>query len=130
MTWRHFMARQEVLGGRSMSKAVKTPATGRVPFQESQDTDVLHFLTRTLQAHILDAEPQDVLAKLQNLKDALAQQERTLSDWPDSPSKERICAALGKAMRLVRQIVDDFESSETVRDAKASGRDSVAATDY
>jgi len=64
-----------------MSKAVKTPAMGRVHFQESQDTDVLHFLTRTLQAHILDAEPQDVLAKLQNLKDALAQQERTLSDW-------------------------------------------------
>jgi len=81
MTWRHLMARQEVLGGRSMSKAVKTPAMGRVHFQESQDTDVLHFLTRTLQAHILDAEPQDVLAKLQNLKDALAQQERTLSDW-------------------------------------------------
>jgi hypothetical protein len=120
MTWRHSMARREILGGRAMSKALKIPDMGRVAFQKSQDNDVLHFLTRTLQAHILDAAPQEVLAKLQNLQDALAQQESTLSDWPDSPSKERICMALAKAKRLVAQIVDDFESSEPVRDAKAS----------
>jgi hypothetical protein len=112
------MARREIRG-RLMSNALKTPDTVRVPLQTIQDNDVLHFLTRTLQAHILDAEPQNVLVKLQNLNDALAQQERTLSDWPDSPSKERICTALAKAKRLVRRIVDDFESSDAVRGAKA-----------
>jgi len=34
----------------------------------ASEGDVLHFLTRTLQAHIIDAEPHDVLAKLQNLQ--------------------------------------------------------------
>ena len=103
-----------------MSKALKTPDMGHVPLQTTQDNDVLHFLTRTLQAHILDAEPQDVLTKLQNLNNALAQQESTLSNWPESPSKERICTALAKAKRLVGKIVDDFESPSSVRGAKAS----------
>lgn len=69
--------------------------------------DVLHFLTRTLQAHLLDAEPRDVLAKLQNLKAALDRQEATLLEWPDSASKNRICDALAKAKHLVAQIVDE-----------------------
>jgi len=100
-----------------MSKPAKTPDIARAACENSQggqDGDVLHFLTRTLQAHILDADPAAVLAKLQNLKVALAQQEGTLADWPDSPSKERICAALAKAKRLVAQIVDDFQQSESV----------------
>jgi hypothetical protein len=94
-----------------MSKAVKASASARVSHRKSQEAEgeVLHFLTRTLQAHLLDAEPQDVLAKLQQLQKALAQQERTLSDWPDSPSKTRICTALAKAKRLVAHIVDSQE---------------------
>ena len=50
-----------------MSKPAKTPDVARVAAEisrDGQDGDVLHFLTRTLQAHILDAEPTDVLAKL------------------------------------------------------------------
>ena len=70
---------------------------------QAAESDVLHFLTRTLQAHFLDAEPHDMLAKLRNLKNALEQQEVTLSDWPDSPSKDRICEALAKAKNLVTQ---------------------------
>ncbi len=83
---------------------------------------MLHLLSRTLQAHTLDTEPQTVLTKLENLKDALTQQEKTLSAWPDSPSKERICAALAKARRQVAQIVDDFEHARraAVPGAKAS----------
>ena len=106
-----------------MSKPARTSDIARVTFQKSQDGqdgDVLHFLTRTLQAHLLDAEPRDVLAKLQNLQDALAQQEHTLADWPDSPSKDRICEALAKAKSQVAQIVEDFQSSQPVRGAKAS----------
>ena len=91
-----------------MPKAAKTINFGCTALPGAANGDVLHFLTRTLQAHILDAAPQDVLAKLQNLKSALNQQETTLSDWPDSPSKERICAALAKANRLVAQLVDKF----------------------
>ncbi len=70
----------------------------------------------------LDAEPQHVLMKVQNLKDALAQQEQSLSAWPDSPSKQRMCAALARAKRQVAQIVDDFENPEgaAAPDAKAS----------
>jgi hypothetical protein len=104
-----------------MSKAASTVDIARAPVQKSQDGDVLHFLTRTLQAHFLDAEPQDVLAKLQHLQRALAQQERTLAAWPDSASKDRICAALAKAKRLVAQIIDDFNCPKpAVRDAQAS----------
>jgi hypothetical protein len=105
-----------------MSKAARTIDFGRMA-ASAADNDVIHFLQRTLQAHTLDAAPQDVLTKLQNLKSALDRQECTLSDWPDSPSKDRICTALAKARKLVARIVDEFEASaETHRsdlDAKA-----------
>ncbi len=94
-----------------MLKAAK--ASGAVPahLRKSDDGDVLHFLSRTLQAHVLDTEPSHVLAKLQTLRDALIQQEKTLSAWPSSPSKDRICAALAKAKRQITQIVADFENA-------------------
>jgi hypothetical protein len=105
-------ARQTPVKERLMSKAAKTIATGRAPVpsftDQSDDSDVLHFLTRTLQAHFLDAEPQHMLEKLRNLRSALDQQEITLSDWPESPSKDRICAALAKAKNLVAQILDEY----------------------
>jgi len=91
-----------------MSNAAKLRATIDALSARPPESDVLHFLNRTLQAHIIDAEPQSVRAKLQNLKIALEQQEITLSDWPDSPSKARICAALEKAKNVVAQIVDDL----------------------
>jgi hypothetical protein len=106
-----------------MSRTAKITDIGEAPLSSAADQDVLHFLSRTLQAHTLDAEPREVLAKLQNLKQALDQQEVTLSDWPDSPSKNRICAALAKARNVVAQIVDEFGATatehSTVRDAKA-----------
>jgi hypothetical protein len=74
----------------------------------ADEGDVVHFLTRTLQAHSLDSEPQKMLTKLKELNKALDQQEVTLSDWPDSPSKQRICAALAKAKILVTRLVDEF----------------------
>jgi hypothetical protein len=91
-----------------MSNAAKLTDSGDAPLSEAADHDVLHFLTRTLQAHTLDAEPRDVLAKLENLKRALDQQEATLSAWPDSASKDRICGALAKAKNVVAQIVDEY----------------------
>jgi hypothetical protein len=94
-----------------MSHAAKAGALGgaRLPqLADNADDDVLHFLTRTLQAHFLDAEPQRVLLKLRNLKTALDQQEITLAAWPASPSKDRICEALTKARNLVAEIVENF----------------------
>ena len=91
-----------------MSKAAKDIEAPSGPLSRIADDDVVHFLTRTLQAHILDAEPQDVVEKLQSLLTALEQQEITLLDWPDSPSKNRICTALVKARTAVSQIVDDL----------------------
>jgi hypothetical protein len=100
--------------GRTMPKAAKKIDIDVAPSiapKKAADGDVLHFLTRTLQAHFLDSEPQDMLAKLQNLKEALDRQETTLAAWPDSPSKERICTALAKARALVAEIVDQFANA-------------------
>lgn len=90
-----------------MSKAASVSPS--VP--DSIDDDVLHFLAHTLRAHIIDAQPEEVVDKLRNLLSALKQQETTLADWPDSPSKDRICAALAKARNAVSQIVCDFGSA-------------------
>jgi len=91
------------------------------------DGDVLHFLTRTLQAHIIDAEPQDVLAKLQNLRTALEQQELTLAGWPDSASKHRICVALAKARKVVSRIVEDIDAAGGADDGACSVNDASKA---
>jgi hypothetical protein len=94
-----------------MSKAVNAIEDYSAPSSRTADNDVLHFLSRTLQAHFLDARPQDVLAKLQNLMVALEQQESTLSGWPDSPSKNRICTALATARSAVSRIVEDLSTA-------------------
>ncbi|HUI15267.1 MAG TPA: hypothetical protein VL048_17555 [Xanthobacteraceae bacterium] len=91
-----------------MPKAANAIENHNTPSARAADNDVLGFLSRTLQAHFLDAKPQDVLTKLQNLEIALEQQESTLSAWPDSPSKSRICKALAKARNAVSQIVEDL----------------------
>lgn len=103
-----------------MSEAIKADQDEAAHGAEG---DVLHFLSRTLQAHILDSGPKGALEKLQNLMLALEQQEKTLSSWPDSASKARMCAALAKAMDTVSKLVDDLASPEaaprSIRAAKA-----------
>jgi len=94
-----------------MSKAANAVEDDIAPSAPAADNDVLRFLSRTLQAHFLDARPQEVLAKLQNLMVALEQQESTLSGWPDSPSKNRICTALATARDAVSRIVEDLSTA-------------------
>src|SRR5579863_9632695 len=94
-----------------MSKAVNAIEADNASPMPAADNDVLRFLSRTLQAHFLDATPQDVLTKLQNLMIALEQQESTLSGWPDSPSKNRICTALATARSAVSRIVEDLSTA-------------------
>ena len=94
-----------------MSKTAKAIEDHDPPLPPAANNDVLRFLSRTMQSHVLDAKPQDVLTKLQNLLVALEQQESTLSHWPDSPSKSRICAALVSARSAVSKIVDDLNAA-------------------
>ena len=75
------------------------------------ESDVLEFLMRTLKAHCRDGDPHDIVTKLRNLKFTLDQQESMLSDWPDSPSKDRICEALVRAKTFVVQLVADNRST-------------------
>ncbi len=91
-----------------MSKAAKATEGRSGQLLQAADGDVLHFLSRTLRANFLDAEPQDVLEKLQNLMIALEQQESALSHWPDSPNKSRICTALANSRSAISRIVDDL----------------------
>src|SRR5580658_3451974 len=101
-----------------MSHAAKTGAFdgARLPqLADDANGDIVHFLTRTLQAHFVDAEPRRMLLKLQNLKTALDQQEITLANWPDSPSKGRIRDALAKARNLVAEIAENFGSDTAGR---------------
>jgi hypothetical protein len=104
-----------------MSKAAVAIEDHGPPLSPAADDDVLRFLSRTLQSHVLDAKPQDVLAKLQNLLVALEQQESTLSHWPDSPSKSRICAALASARNAVSKTVNDLNAAaRTQPDTRAA----------
>lgn len=94
-----------------MSKTIKADGECRAPSPQAAESDVLNFLSRTLQAHIVDGEPRVALEKLQILMIALEKQERTLADWPDTASKARICAALAKARDTVAKIVADLKRS-------------------
>jgi len=105
-----------------MSKATQADEDRRAAPAQTAEADVLHFLSRTLQSHVLDGEPQGALEKLQTLMIALEQQERTLSDWPDSASKARICAALAAARSTVAKIVADL-----ARNRSQAGRPNVRA---
>ena len=91
-----------------MSKATHADENRRASVPRAAESDVLPFLSRTLQAHVLDGETHGALEKLQTLLIALEQQERTLADWPDSASKARICAALATARTAVSKMVADL----------------------
>lgn len=91
-----------------MTKAAKAGEERRTTLPKTAGDDVLHFLSRTLQAHNLDGESQGALEKLQTLMIALEKQEITLSNWPDSPSKARMCNALAKARDTVSRVVTDL----------------------
>ena len=101
-----------------MARTAKNSELGREPFRRLSDSEILLFVTRTLQPQLEDADTPNVFGKLQSLKDVLRQQEMTLPDWPDCAGKERMRAALAVASDLMAQIVDDL--------AGAAKRDSAA----
>jgi hypothetical protein len=105
-----------------MAKVQKSAETNRIPFRRLSDSEILLFVTRTLQTG--DADTADVFAKLQSLKGVLGQQEFMLSDWPDSPNKDRMRNALANAKNLVAQIANDLagaaRAGSTVDDVKSA----------
>jgi hypothetical protein len=91
-----------------MSNTAKKSEPGREPFRRLSDSEILLFVTRTLQPQLDDADAPNIFAKLQSLKDVLGQQETTLPDWPDCAGKDRMRDALAAATDLIAQIIDDL----------------------
>jgi len=102
-----------------MAKTAKKGDLGREPVRRLSDSEILLFVTRTLQPLLDDADAANVFAKLQSVKDILRQQEMTLADWPDNAGKDRLRGALAAAADLIAQIVDDLAGA--ARRASALG---------
>jgi hypothetical protein len=107
-----------------MARTAKKSELGRGPIRRLSDSEILLFVTRTLQPQLDDADAPNVFAKLQSLKDVLRQQETILPDWPDCAGKDRMRAAVAVAAELIGQIIDDLAGAAgrdaAVRDAKSA----------
>ena len=107
-----------------MARPAKKSELGREPFRRLSDSEILLFVTRTLQPQLDDADAPSVFAKLQSLKDILRQQEMILPDWPDGAGKDRMRDAVAAAAGLIAQIIDDLAGAArrdaAVRDAKSA----------
>jgi hypothetical protein len=91
-----------------MARTANKGELGREPFRRLSDSEILLFVTRTLQPQLDDADASNVFTKLQCLKDTLRQQEMTLPDWPDCAGKDRMRAAFAAAAELIAQIADEL----------------------
>jgi hypothetical protein len=91
-----------------MARTAKKSELAREAFRRLSDSEVLLFVTRTLQPQLDDADAPSVFAKLQSLKEVLGQQQMTLPDWPDCAGKDRMRDALAAAADLIAQIIDDL----------------------
>jgi hypothetical protein len=107
-----------------MLKAFKKAEPSRGPFRRLSDSEILLFVSRTLQSRNSEPNAPDVFSKLQNLKDIIDQQEIDLLDWPDSPGKDRFYASLLKAKSLVTQVAD-YLADATKDSTTASGRETA-----
>jgi len=107
-----------------MARTAKKSELGREPIRRLSDSEILLFVTRTLQPQLEDADAPNVFAKLQSLRDVLRQQEMTLPDWPDCAGKDRMRDALAVAADLIGQIIDDLAGAArrdaAVREAKSA----------
>jgi hypothetical protein len=102
-----------------MAKTAKKYDLGREPVRRLSDSEILLFVTRTLQPQLDDADAPNVFAKLRSVKDILRQQEMTLPDRPSGAGKDRLRDALAAAADLIAQIIDDLAGA--ARRASAVG---------
>lgn len=107
-----------------MARTAKKGEPGREPIRRLSDSEILLFVTRTLQPQLADADAPNVFAKLQGLRDVLRQQETILPDWPDCAGKDRMRDALAAAADLIAQIIDDLAGAArraaAAREAKSA----------
>ena len=89
-----------------MAKPAKISDLGRAPYHRLSDSEVLLFVSRTLQPPLNDAGAPTVFAKLQGLSDILQRQAAILPALPDGPGKDRMAQAVASAGTLVAEIVD------------------------
>src|SRR6202451_2907882 len=110
--------------GQCMARTAKKSELAREPFRRLSDSEILLFVTRTLQPQLEDVDAPNVFAKLQSLKDNLRQQEMMLPGLPDCAGKDRMRDALAAAADLIAQIIDDLASAArrdpAVREAKSA----------
>jgi hypothetical protein len=97
-----------IVVGDCMFKMSKKTGPRPGPFRRLSDSEILLFVTQTLQSRSSNQDTPDFPAKLQLLKDILEQQEIDLLAWPNSPSKDRFYASHLKAERLVAELTKDF----------------------
>jgi hypothetical protein len=110
--------------GEYMLKAFKKAEFSRGPFHRLSDSEILLFVSRTLQSRGAEPDAPDVFSKLQSLKGILDQQEIDLLDWPDSPGKDRFYASLLKAKGLAGQITE-YLAGAAKDDTAAPGKESA-----
>src|SRR5579864_3743213 len=114
--------------GRCMAKTAKKSDLGRGPVRRLSDSEILLFVTRTLQPQLDDADAPNVFAKLQSVKDILRQQDMALPDWPDGAGKDRVRDALAAAAELIAQIIDDLAARPSALSVRPNPHEPVALT--
>jgi hypothetical protein len=103
-----------------MSKPARTTALSRAPIHRLSDSEILLFVSRTLQPQFDSTDAPAVFAKLQNLKDLLDRQEAILPDLPDGAGRDRVADNLADAKTLLAQITDDLTSAAKTAAAAAA----------
>jgi hypothetical protein len=98
----------QMLGDLRMTSTAKRSELGREPIRRLSDSEMLLFVTRTLQPRLDNTDAPNVFAKLQRLNDTLRQQQMALADLTDCDGKERLRDVLTDAQTLVAQIADDL----------------------
>jgi hypothetical protein len=103
-----------------MSSLAKTKATNGATVHRLSDSEILLFVSRSLQPQLDDADASSVLAKLQALKDIRDLQEAILADFPDGPGKIRMADTLARSKQILAQIGDDLLGTARHERAAAS----------
>jgi hypothetical protein len=105
-----------------MSKPAKTNALSRTPIHRLSDSEILLFVSRTLQPQFDGADAPTVFAKLQRLRDMLDRQGAILPDLPDGVGKDRMADILASARILLGQITDDLAGAAKTDGAAPTAR--------
>jgi hypothetical protein len=114
------IARRRQRKGKRMSRPAKTNALSREPIHRLSDSEILLFISRTLQPQFDGADTPLIFGRLQSLKDMLDRQDAILPDLPDGPGKDRMADTLASAKTLLAQIADDLAGAAKIDSAESA----------